>query len=622
MKMKYNKLTNIKILLAITSVLVLGSCKKYLDQQPITSTGPDLVFKDVTTTYQALAGVYSRLTGDQGYGIRISLYYPVDNDEMQGPSGAGDNDRRDMARFTLTPSNAQLERPFNQLFQGIEYANICIDKIPKMDMYNSGSEIEKKQLRRMHGEALTLRAQYYFEAIRNWGDLPAHFQPGYAQATADPFPTRVNADTLYNRLLEDLRVAADLVPWRDELAAIGDPVDERITKGTVKGLRARIALFRGGFKLRQTGGMQRTADYQQYYQIAKQECNDIITSGKHGLNPNYKALWKDQVCARVIADPQGELMFQATGIGGGSVADTKLGYYNGPRVNNLGNSSINPLPTYFYLFDSTDLRRDVTIAIYNVAVNGTTKIGLASTAMNDGKYRRDWMTNPVVAPTSNAQYFQLKWQILRYADVLLMYAEAENELNGATASAYNAINTVRRRGYGKSLTAVDPVVDLPSGLSKDAFFKALVRERALELGGEGIRKYDLMRWNLMNTAFTETKNNLTNMSNGNSLIQPTYMAGFPAYATNGTLPQFMYYKNNNASDDNTMSGLWMNSFYAIGPTSSAITGFTRVNWMTAAVATTSRDRLATGFVTGKSELFPLPQPSRDANFNLVQNPGY
>ena len=63
------------------------------------------------------------------------------------------------------------------MFQGIEFANICIENIPKMEMYTSGTDQQKKQLRRMHGEALTLRAQYYYEAIRNWGDLSYHFVP-------------------------------------------------------------------------------------------------------------------------------------------------------------------------------------------------------------------------------------------------------------------------------------------------------------------------------------------------------------------------------------------------------------------------------------------------------------
>lgn len=610
-----------KISFTLISIILCSSCNKFLDQQPITSTGPDMVFKDVTTTYQAIAGVYSRLTGDQGYGIRLSLYYTVDNDEMQGPSGALDNDRRDMARYSLTASNAQLEKPFNQLFQGIEYANICIDKIPKMDLYNSGTESQKKQLRRMYGEALTLRAHFYFEAIRNWGDLPAHFEPGYALAASDPFPKRVGKDTLYNKIIEDLGVAADLVPWRDELAAIGDATDERITKATVKGLRARIALFRGGYSLRQSGTIQRTADYLQYYQIARNECNDIITSGRHTLNPSYKALWKDQVCARAIADPQGELLFQATGIGGGSVADTKLGYYNGPRVNNLGNSSINPLITYFYLFDSLDTRRDVTIAPYYVAADGATKIGQAVTTINDGKYRRDWMSNPVIAPTSAAQYFQLKWQILRYSDVLLMFAEAENEINnGPSAAAYNAINAVRRRAFGKSISAPDATVDL-SGLSKVDFFKAIVRERSLELGGEGVRKFDLSRWNLLNTAFAETKANLLAISNASALSNPTYMAPYPSYAISGTLPVSMYYKTTSTSDANDMNGLWANSFYKPSPTATPA-GTAKVAWVSTAINTTSLSRFATAFVTGKSELFPLPQPARDANFSLIQNPNY
>jgi len=606
------------VVMATGAVLVLAGCKKFLDQQPITDVGPDMVFNDVASTYKAIVGVYSRLTGDQGYGIRLSLYYTVDNDEMQGPTGTGDNDRRDMARFSLTAGNAQLERPFNQLFQGIEFANICIDKIPKMEMYTSGTEQQKKQLQRMYGEALALRAQFYFEAIRNWGDLPSHFKPAYAQASETAFPSRTSKDTLYNRIIADLKTASELVPWKNEVTAIGDPVDERLTKGAIKGLRARIALFRGGFSLRQDATVARPSDYLTFYQIARDETNDIINSNQHSLNPSFKALWKDQVCARAVADPNGELMFQVTGIGGTSTADTKLGYYNGPRMNNFGNSSINPLPSYFYLFDSTDLRRDVTIAPYNVNADGVTKAGLAITALNDGKYRRDWMTNPTYGPSSQAQYFQLKWQVLRYADVLLMFAEAENELNGPTAAAYNALNMVRRRGYGKPIGTADVTVDIPSGLNKADFFKAVVRERSLELGGEGVRKFDLMRWNLMNTAFTEAKANMVRMSNVQALVNPTYMAGYPSYVLAGPMPIAMYFKTGNTSDDRN---LWSNSFYTTAPTATP-SGTTKVNWLTTAINTTCVARYATGYVPGKSELFPIPQPVRDANFNLVQNPGY
>lgn len=345
MRTKYfYKLT---VITAVSAVLLLGSYKKFLDQQPITDVSADVVFTDVASTYKALPGVYSRLVGDAGFGIRFSLYYTVDNDEMQGPTGNADNDRRDIARFAAAPGNAQLTNPFNQLFTGIEYANICIANIPKMTMYTTGTDQQKKQLQRMYGEALTLRAQFYLEAIMNWGDLPSHFSPASAQASDNPFPSRTDRDTLYNHLLADLKIASDLVPWRNELAAIGDAMDERITKGTVKGLRARVALFRGGYALRSDGSMKRNADYLTYYQIAKDECNDIITSGQHALNPSFKTLSKDQVNAHTVADTQGELLFQASGIGGVGAEDNKLGYYNGPSVNGFGNKSINVLPTYF-----------------------------------------------------------------------------------------------------------------------------------------------------------------------------------------------------------------------------------------------------------------------------------
>jgi starch-binding outer membrane protein, SusD/RagB family len=571
-----------------------------------------------------LAGVYSRLVGDAGYGIRLSLYYPLDTDEMQGPTGAADNDRRDIARYAATPSNAQITNPFNQLFQGIEYANICIANIPKMEMYSKGTDQQKKQLQRMYGEALTLRALFYLEAIRNWGDLPAHFQPASELALANPFPSRVSMDTLYSRLTDDLKVAADLVPWRDEVTAIGDPIDERITKGTVKGLRARIALYRGGYALRSDGTMKRNADYATYYQIAKDECNSIISSGKHTLNPSFKALWKDQVCAHAITDPEGELMFQASGIGLSGVEDTKLGYYNGPRVNNLGNSSVNPLPSYIYLFDSTDQRRDVTVCTYFTNLNGT-RAGQAITNLTDGKYRRDWISNPVISPTNQVQYFSLKWQILRYADILLMYAEAENELNGPTAAAYNAINMVRRRGYGKPIGAADATVDIPAGLNKADFFKHIVRERALEFGGEGIRKYDLIRWNLLGAAISETKANMNKMAAVTAMVNPTYMAGYPAYCLTNTLPIRMYVNTNTTSDNINIGGMYRNSLYKTAPTSTPA-GTTSTVWLSTAINAAGTNspvgRYATGYVTGKGELLPIPQPARDANINLRQNPGY
>jgi hypothetical protein len=634
-------INRIAMIVSAGLLLTVSSCKKYLDQQPQTSVGPDLVFKDVTTTRSALAGVYQQLTGDMGYGLRLSLYIANGSDETQGPTGAADAGRRDFPLYATTPSNTQINgtnNPYNQIFKGIQYANLCIANIPTMDMYNGGSDQEKKQLRRMLGEALTLRAQFYFEAIRNWGDLPAHFEPAEVLATQDPFPKRTDRDILYNRLLEDLKTAADLVPWRNEVTAMGDQQDERITKGAVKALRARIALFRGGYSLRQDGTIKRGSDYQTYYQIAKTETQEIIAANQHAMNPSFRDLWKTQVGGRVVNDPQGELMFQATAIGKTASTDTKIGFYNGPTVvdagASTGTSGMFILPTYFYLFDSTDTRRDVTCAAYSdtVASDGVTfyKRGASVTGVFDGKYRRDWL-NPTIAPGSYGINFAgSKWQIIRYSDVLLMFAEAENELNGPTAAAFNAVNQVRRRGYGKAIGTADPTVDL-AGLGKDDLFKAIVRERSLELGGEGVRKYDLIRWNMLATAIAETKANLVKMGALTNMSAPTYMAPPPSYVMTATnLPNALYFVRTTSDDLRIGGGMVVNSLYKTAPTSTPA-GTTKINWVTSGVsvgtaASVTLNHYANNFQTLKSELLPIPTDAITAYggfaVNMPQNPNY
>jgi starch-binding outer membrane protein, SusD/RagB family len=586
---------SIAAVIIVTAVIGLSSCKKYLDVQPVSSATPDYVFSNVDNAYKAVLGAYAPLTGDQGYGIRLSMYYPYDNDEMMGQSGAiGDNERRDIAHYAANASNTQLYSPYSQLYQGVERSNLCIYYIPKMDLYTNGTDAQKKELKRMHGEALTLRAQYYFELIRNWGDVVAQWQP--AAFETNLFKTKTDRDSIYEQLLDDLATAETLVPWRNEVAK-----DERITQGAVRGLRARIALYRAGFSLRSDGQMRQGSNSSKYYQIAKDECNAIMTSGQHSLNPSFQSVFKDYICGHRI-EPNGEVIWEVAMAGGSSaLGDSKLGYYNGPRYNNTGNSALVILPTFFYLFDSTDLRRDVTVAPYFINQDFTLA-GRPITSMPDGKFRRDWTSNPSLLTTA-AQYMGLNWPLIRYSDVLLMFAEAENEINnGPTAAAYNAINMVRRRGYGKPINSPDATVDLASGLSKSAFFNAIVKERALELASEGHRKYDLIRWNLLAQKIADTKTQLTAMA--------------ARQAPYDQLPQNMYYK----TGQTTLQ--WAGSFYKEVFTS-APAGYTGVAWVgsgiTAGIIT---NQFAVGFQTGKSELLPFPTKELESNKNLKQNPGY
>jgi starch-binding outer membrane protein, SusD/RagB family len=576
-------------------VISLPSCKKYLNVQPVSSATPDYVFSNVDNAYKAVLGTYASMTGDQGYGIRLSMYYPYDNDEMMGQSGAiGDNERRDIAHYNAAPGNTQLYSPYSQLYQGIERSNLCIYYIPKMDLYSNGSDGQKKELKRLYGEALTLRSQYYFELVRNWGDVPTSWQPSSFESNL--FKPKTDRDSIYDRLLDDLAQAETLVPWRADVAK-----DERITQGAVRGLRARIALFRAGFSLRANGQMVQGSNPAKYYQITKDECTAIVSSGQHNLNPSFQSVFKDYICGHQI-EPNGEVVWEVAMSGGNSaLGDSKLGYYNGPRYNNTGNSALVILPTFFYAFDSMDLRRDVTIAPYFINQNFTLA-GRPLSSVPDGKFRRDWTANPSLVTTS-AQYMGLNWPLIRYSDVLLMLAEADNELNnGPTATSYTAINAVRRRGFGKPVNTAAPDVDLPTGLSKAAFLTAIVKERSLELASEGERKYDLIRWNLLGQKIADTK------------VQLTAMAA--RQAPYDVLPDNMYYKANQTTLQ------WAGSFYH-NIVTSAPTGYTAVTWVGASItAGIITNQFAVNFKSGKSELLPFPTKELESNRNLTQNPGY
>jgi hypothetical protein len=153
----------------------------------------------------------------------------------------------------------------------------------------------------------------------------------------------------------------------------------------------------------------------------------------------------------------------------------------------------------------------------------------------------------------------------------------------------------------------------------------------LEFGGEGIRKYDLLRWNLLTTALAQTKSNLNSMATTTPVYTPfTYMAAPPPYVLAGGLPTSMYFKTVNGGANGYPSStpindeyqVFTNSYYKTAPTSTP-TGTTKVAWMAnSVIGTAFVAYLGLGYVDGKSELYPFPQQAIDANFNLVQNPGY
>jgi hypothetical protein len=554
------------------------------------------------------------------------MYFPYDSDEAI-VSGNIDVGRRDIGRYRMSLTNGDISNPFRQLYRGVEKANLFIEQVQQMRQYNSGTAAEQKELRRMLGEALAIRAQYYFELIRNWGDVPAPMIPAYKQTNL--FIEQSDRDSTYDKILTDLATAKTMLPWRTEVAR-----NERITKGAAMALRARIALFRGGFSLRSNGQMERRPDYLKYYEIARDECAELMAKrGEHTLNPSFENVWRN--VTSFVYDPQGEILFEIGAGGGNGNSDSRMGNYDGPNLSNAsrfgaGGGGIVVLPNYFYAFDSADSRRDVTITHYAVATASNIKNQRRLTELNTGKYRRDWRTPLLPGTVLNVGY---NWVVIRFSDVLLMYAEALNEINnGPTSEARAAFEEVRRRAFrgNASMIGTTPT-------DKAGFFNAIINERYLEFGHEGIRKYDLIRWNLLATKLAEARTRIQQIRD--------------RVAPYNFVPQYIYYKNAGeeivhytAADSVNGKPFWRPTQVpptstlwttvrggtgSAGPTSgNPATHWVRVDWAqdlnrNVIDGLPLHQAMARFFTPGKSELLPYDAATiASYQGRLKQNPNY
>lgn len=269
------------------------------------------------------------------------------------------------------------------------------------------------------------------------------------------------------------------------------------------------------------------------------------------------------------------------------------------------------LPNYFYAFDSVDTRRDVTVTSYQVTSATNIKSQRRLGELNTGKYRRDWRVPLLPGTVLNVGY---NWALIRFSDVLLMYAEAVNEINGApTAQAISAFEEVRKRAYrgNTGLIGVTPT-------TKQGFFDAIVNERFLEFGHEGIRRYDLIRWNLLATKIAEAR---TKIQQIRDRVAPyTYV------------PQYIYYRNTGEEIQyyaGTNTALTAQPFWRPTQVPSPTTGWTRIDWAQHLTTASSIDGkplwqgFASFFVPGKSELYPFDAATISSyQGQLKQNPNY
>ncbi|TKG94241.1 RagB/SusD family nutrient uptake outer membrane protein [Puteibacter caeruleilacunae] len=481
------KIKYISLSLAIACILMgLVSCEDRLLEEPTSQYAAETFFESTAQANMAVLGIYDVLGESNAYGRNLSVALMMDTD-IQHASGTNlNNDKRMVAHYEANPVAGNLESTWLNLWKGIERANVVIQEIPQMDLFEHGSEEEQNTLKAYLGEAKFLRGMLYFDLVRVWGAVPVKLMP--TDANDDMMLERASLKEVYDQIDIDMSEAGDLVPWQSEKGV----EEERISKGGVLGIHARVCLNRGGYYLDVDGQKKRVENYKEYYQKAIELTQRVMDSGEHGLENNYEQIFRNY-CENKVST--WETLFEVGLFNpeGGSGNTGIIGTFNGPSVHadspyGRANSQVKTSPVFYAKFSSEDLRKDVAVARYKVLADGSKK---ELTSDKDewgwapGKWRRDWHT----AAPKNVNNTDINWVIIRYSDVLLMHAEAQNEINeGPNADAYNAINQVRSRAG---------VEDLEEGLSKLEFFEILKDERALELSFEGLRKLDLYRWGIL-----------------------------------------------------------------------------------------------------------------------------
>lgn len=559
------KKITICIMLAVP--FVMGSCKKFLNKEYDSAFTRDFIFSNEEDARKAVNGVYALFNQD-AYTSRISNVFTGNSDiEIGGVGASPDNSRRDIWSFEASDANADLRTVWNNAYNAINRANDCIEGIKESELYKQGNPTLKNLL----GETATLRAYWYYLLMNYWGDVP--FITASSKAGDNFYLPRTGRDTILTFLINDLKEVEEGMLWADQL----DYGIERINREFVLGFIARLALMRGGYWLHPDMVMRRKDDYREYYQIAKDYTQKLMQLKPHTLTPNFLQVFKNQ-CEGLTPENEDILWEVAFHPGFGDVA-----WCQGVRVDagnhdyGAGSNYLSMSPHYMYSFDTMDTRLDAscTIVYYtNLTTNSYRDEAVAAvSSIAPGKWNRLWLKT---APGKNsAKGTGINWPVMRYTDVLLMFAEAENELNnGPTSDAIAAVRAVRQRAFPSSVWGekVEAYLASVSG-GKDAFFEAIVDERAWEFGGECLRKYDLARWNNYGQKIDEA-------------YQTLFQMGADAFAGTGTyagLPDYLYYKKN---ADGSLNFLTKYRKPAVLPpvkdvpaTGDNPNGYTRVNWL-------------------------------------------
>lgn len=483
---------------------VFLSCNKILDAPTKSSMDESVIFSTPILAEGAIAGVIQSFAETNSYRGRYLVFYGINTDcEVNNALKNTSDDKSRLSNYSTNVNNSQMNTDNNawaKFYEGIERANLAIRGLRKYG--NVGSN---PQLAQILGEMLTLRAVVYNDLLKAWGDVPARFEPVDDKSV---YMERTDRDIIYKQLLADLEEAATMVAWPNESVVTSST--ERINKSFVKGLRARLALAAGGYSQRPDGTVRRSTDPElapeKMYAIAKKECLDVINHPGAGkllpFEETFRLLCGEQYQAGL--ESLWEIPFSS---GRGRVIfDLGVKHTTADKYTQQAKGGANgPNPIMFYEYDTEDTRRDVTCVPYEWTngVQVPTNLG----KWYFGKYRYEWLPRTVTSTNDDG----LNWLYMRYADVVLMAAEAINELEGPAAAA-PYLKMIRTRAFPNNPAKVEAFMQQATA-SKEAFFNAIVDERALEFTGEMLRKGDLIRWNLLGAKLNEAKTKLEQLEN-------------------------------------------------------------------------------------------------------------
>lgn len=511
-------------------VISMSSCSDFLDQKSPSELETTDVYNSTYYTELRVNKIYGGLTQDRTYSQDLAIVWNL-NSDIELVDGLGDDatnttSERGNMNYNASPAWSKISGVWDAIYGVIEDANDVVAGVRNSNLLTNGSTSEQQAMKRYLGEALTLRAMCYLDLVRFFGDVPFKTEPSKSDLS-NAYLSKTDRDEILDQLLVDLEEAVEMLPWADEVSGY---TTERITKGYAHGLLAQIAMTRAGYAIREKAkeGYE-TASYSDatyptqrpaadvrtdLYARALKHLSAIINNGTHQLNPSFENQWY-LINQLQLDKTYHENLFE---IPMGRNVTGELGYTVGVRMNGVtteygyGNSSgkLKLTAPLLYSYDKNDLRRDITIAAFEIKQDGKNTIesmlgnapfGLYCAKWDCRKMSNEWLQENLKATAKHMT--GVNPVKMRYSQVLLYYAECLNELAGPEGSyqgdagitALQALALVHNRAFSEASIANNYMNNVPR--TKEGFFEALVQENAWEFAGEGYRKWDLIRWNLL-----------------------------------------------------------------------------------------------------------------------------